>query len=128
MSEYTPYVDVPVAVSSGSESKLRSLMVEDKRQVTSSIFLCPATHKASDATTKIIINLNKCQIVGEFLKWWSDEILFKKSVIPSTWVSMMACLPVSLRSNLSGCTCLGSVLLQLYRDSQQAGLIPFDPF
>ena len=36
---------------------------------------------------------DKRQIVGEFLKWWSDEILFKKSVIPSTWVSMMACLP-----------------------------------
>lgn len=59
-------------------------MVEDKRQVTSSIFYAPPPTRANDATTKIIINLNKCQIVGEFLKWWSDEILFKKSVIPST--------------------------------------------
>ena len=79
------------------KSKLRSLMVEDKRQVTSSIFLCPAPTRASDATAKIIINLNKCQIVGEFLKWWSDEILFKKSVIPSRWGSTIACLPAPLR-------------------------------
>ena len=44
VNEYTPNVDVPVAVSSLRLSKLRSLKTEDKRQVTSLIFNAHPTH------------------------------------------------------------------------------------